>query len=98
MVDGCIVFPDHGIYNRAYHIVRHADLLDAYKVERCYLYQKHIVPDISDGDCWVKVRALFDNRVLPYVRDGWISLPVAVRIAKGLEKEAIKCLDARVFN
>ena len=98
MVDGSIVFPDHGIYNRVYHIVRHADLLDAYKVERCYLYQKHIVPDISDAECWLKVRALFDSRVLPYVRDGWISLPAAVKIAKELEVDAMKCLEAKMFN
>jgi len=98
MVDGRIVFPDHGIYNRAYHIVRHADLLDAYKVERCYLYQKHIVPDISDEECWVKVRALFDSRVLPYVSEGWITLPAAVRIAQGLELEARHRLASKTFN
>jgi hypothetical protein len=97
MVDGRIVFPDHGIYSRVYHIVRHADLLDAYKVERCYLYQKHIVPDISDEECWVKVRLLFDSRVLPYVSDGWISLPAAVRIAQGLEHEALRCIEAKSF-
>jgi hypothetical protein len=98
MIDGTIVFPDHGIYNRVYHIVRHADLLDAYKVERCYLYQKHIVPDISDEECWVKVQALFDTRVLLYIREGWISLPAAVRIAKGLEQEALQCLNTRGFK
>jgi hypothetical protein len=98
MIDGRIVFPDHGIYNRVYHIVRHADLLDAYKVERCYLYQKHIVPAISDEECWAKVRALFDSRVLPYVCEGWISLPAAVKIAKELELGALKCIETRSFN
>jgi hypothetical protein len=98
MVNGKIVFPDHGAYNRVYHIVRHADLLDAYLVGRCILYQQHISPNILDEECWAIARALFDVRVFPYVRDGWITLPVAVAYAKELEKEAIRCFDTKTYS
>ena len=34
-------FPSHGEYQRAFHIVREADLLSAYDFDRCMLYQMH---------------------------------------------------------
>lgn len=98
MVNGRIVFPDHGPFNRVYHIVRHADLLDAYRVGRCFLYQQHVSPNILDEECWAIVRALFNVRVFPYVSDGWITIPAAVRYAKELEAVALKCFETRTFE
>ena len=34
-------FPNHGEYQRAYHVVREADLLAAYDFDRCILYRLH---------------------------------------------------------
>jgi len=97
VVDGRNVFPDHGIWNRVYHIVRHADLLDAYQVGRCYLYQKHVSPNILEEECWAVVKALFDVRVFPYISEGWISLPKAVEFAKELELVARQSIADRKF-
>jgi hypothetical protein len=82
------VFPNHGRWQRAYHLARHADLLDGYLVGRCYLYTKHIQPDIGEEECWTTVERLFQDRVFRYVTDGWISLPLAVVYASHMEERA----------
>lgn len=92
VVDGKIVFPDHGLYQRVYHIVRQADLLCSYKVERCYLYQKHIAPTMSEDDVWVKVNALFQSRMFKYVTNGWIHLPKALAFVPNLVRIAERIL------
>jgi hypothetical protein len=89
MVNDVIVFPDHGIYNNVYHIVRHADLLDAYKVNRCMLYQQRLQPTISTQECVKCVRKLFDERVFKYVSDGWITLPNALLHVPDLTQTAL---------
>ena len=86
--NGVIVYPDHGKWQRAYHIIRHADLLDAYKVERCMLYNQHIHPEMSESESWKVVNALFETRVFNYVSDGWIFYPAALALVPALEKTA----------
>ena len=88
-------YPDHGQWNRAYHIVRHADLLCSYRVERCFHYQKRLTPTISDDECWVKVEQLFEKRMMRYVHDGWITLPKAMRLVVPLFKQAADDLIVR---
>jgi HD superfamily phosphodiesterase len=95
MVDAEIVYPDHGRWQAVYHIVRHADLLEAYRVDRCYLYQKHVRPDMSDDECWNNVAALFQRRVLKYVSDGWIFLDAALEHTDRLEAEARRRIATR---
>jgi len=59
-------FPTNlGEYTRAYHIVREADLLSAYNVERCLIYQMQR-KDFNYADSIYKVIELFQNRVLTY--------------------------------
>jgi hypothetical protein len=96
VVNGIPNYPDHGKWQRAYHIARHADLLDGYIVSRCFLYGKHISPSISDDECWKKVKDLFDVRVFKYVSDGWIYLPEALPFAKLLEVRARRELKERI--
>jgi hypothetical protein len=98
MVDGQPVYPDHGPWQRAYHIVRHADLLDAYIVKRCFLYNKHIYPDLDDDITWSAVDLLFENRVFKYVSDGWIFYPKALELAAELTQDAKKTLKERVLT
>ena len=85
------MFPDHGKWQRAYHIVRHADLLEAYKVVRCYLYTVHRCPDLTEDAAWLETRRIFDERVFKYVSDGWIFLEAALRWVPELEREALRC-------
>ena len=86
-------FPDHGKWQNAYHIVRHADLLCSYRVKRCLQYQKHLTPYISDEDAMERVRHLFQVRVFAYKVNGWLSLEKAVELSIDLEKEALNQLQ-----
>lgn len=86
-------YPDHGKWNRAYHIVRHADLLCSYRVERCFKYQKRITPDISNKECWKNVHKIFEERMMQYVSENWIFLPRAIVLVQPLFKEAAKELS-----
>jgi len=98
MVNGKPVYPDHGPWQRSYHIVRHADLLYAYIVARCFLYNKHIYPDLNDDVTWSSVEVLFENRVFKYVSDGFIFYPKALELAAELTLEARKTLKEKVFT
>lgn len=91
-------FPDHGPWQRAYHIARHADLLEGYIVARCVLYNKHIYPEKSDADHWLCAEELFRTRVFKYVSDGWIFYPGALEQVSNLEKEAHRCLETRSLD
>jgi len=43
--NGELIFPCHGKWQRAYHVARHADLLEGYIVARCVLYSMHFYPE-----------------------------------------------------
>ena len=59
---------DLGIYNLAYHIVREADLLSAYDIERCIIYQvKH--ENYEYLNSFNEMKQLFQIRVLKYIKD-----------------------------
>ena len=90
-----LIYPDHGKWQRAYHIVRHADLLEAYKVVRCYLYSKRRCPLFTEEQIWAEVRAIFNERVFKYVSHRWIFLPTALKVVPQLVLEAQKTLDSR---
>jgi hypothetical protein len=81
-------FPDHGKWTRAYHITRHADLLDGYHVGRCYLYNRRTFPDWSEDDTWNVVSDIFQRRIYRYISDGWITHPYAISVVPSLEEEA----------
>ena len=98
VVNGQPVYPDHGKWQRSYHIVRHADLLDAYIVRRCFQYNKHIYPDLDDNVTWSAVELLFENRVFKYISDGWIFYPKALELANPLIQEARKTLLEKKFT
>jgi hypothetical protein len=97
-MSGRIVFPDHGKWQRAYHIARHADLLEGYVVARCVLYTKHICPEKSPHEQWGMAEDLFEKRIYLYVSDGWITIPAAVKLAAELEKEAHRCFQEKMMD
>ena len=66
---------DLGKWTLAYHHTRIADLIDAYDIDRCYTYQSHKHPDMSEEDKWRAVIELFERRVLSQ-KDEYI-LPIA---------------------
>jgi HD superfamily phosphodiesterase len=61
-------YPDFGAYQLAYHIVREADLLTAYDVDRCIIYGM-MKEHLSYKDSAQRALALFEHRVLKYRSD-----------------------------
>jgi hypothetical protein len=94
-MNGVPVFPNHGKWQLAYEIGRHADLLDAYVPARCVMYNRHIYPEKTNNEHWARASELFEVRVFNYVKDGWITLPEALELVPALEKAARRCLDER---
>jgi hypothetical protein len=67
-----------------YHIVRIADLLCAYELERCMEYQKR-----SGGnrkECLEKMFEIYENRISKHIEDGLINIEPAIEIARSLEE------------
>lgn len=89
------VFPDHGKWQLAYEIGRHADLLESYVPARCVMYNRHLYPEKSEDEHWARAKELFEDRVFNYVKDGWINLPVALCLVPALEGEARRALQER---
>jgi HD superfamily phosphodiesterase len=94
-VDRKPVFPDHGDWGRVYHIVRQADLLCSYRVHRCYQYQLRIHPDWTEAEHWVRVEAMFQDRMFKYVTNGWFVSREAMALIPALIMQAKKDLEGR---
>jgi hypothetical protein len=61
-------YPDLGEYQLAYHIVREADLLAAYDIDRCIMYSIHYT-SIEYSEGLKRALELFDNRVFRMRQD-----------------------------
>jgi hypothetical protein len=90
------VYPDHGKWDRVYHVVRQADLLCSYRVHRCYQYQKRIHPEWSEAVHWIRVQALFQERMFKYVTNGWFCSRAALALIPVLIQQAQVDLSNRV--
>ena len=95
---GIAGYPDHGVWQRAYHIVRHADLLEGFIVARCVLYNRHIHPEMTEDQHWLRAEELFRTRVFLYISESWIFIPAALKDAIWLTKEAERCLRDRSLD
>jgi len=93
VVDRMPVFPDHGEWDRVYHVVRQADLLCSYRVHRCYQYQKRIHPDWTEVAHWIRVEAMFQDRMFKYVTNGWFQSRAAMALIPPLIEQAKKDLE-----
>ena len=61
-------FPCHGEYQRAFHIVREADLLAAYDFDRCMIYHMN-KNNTNVREAFYNAEELFNNRVLRHYED-----------------------------
>jgi hypothetical protein len=61
-------YPDMGEYQLAYHIVREADLLAAYDIDRCVIFGMYI-DKLNYMDALSRAKVLFTSRVLAYITD-----------------------------
>jgi HD superfamily phosphodiesterase len=61
-------YPNLGEYQIAYHIVREADLLSAYDIDRCIIYSMH-KEKLTYEEALARAFKLFENRVFNYRKD-----------------------------
>lgn len=85
-------FPELKEYQLAYHIVREADLLAAYDVDRCIIYNMNrlggdLMTAFSDA------KNIFENRIFKHFDDGLFITDYSKRKGKELEADAYKRLE-----
>lgn len=82
-------FPELGEYQRAYHVVREADLLAAYDFDRCMIYAmtQHELPLHQAFD---ESEKLFQKRVLRYDDHGLLLSGYARQEASRLHTQAVQ--------
>jgi hypothetical protein len=80
-------FPDLGEYQLAYHIVREADLLAAYDIDRCIIYSMYRddIDYFSARDIAVE---LFNNRVFRMRQDRLFKTKYSQKESLKLHKKA----------
>jgi hypothetical protein len=85
-------FPDLGDYQLAYHIVREADLLAAYDLDRCIIYKMYH-NNINYDEALKDAFQLFDNRVLKMIQHNLFTTEYSKKESLKLHKKALKELD-----
>lgn len=85
-------FPDLGDYQHAYHIVREADLLAAYDLDRCIIYRmmRHTC---NYTDSLKESKDLFENRILNYRKDNLFITNYSKNKSALLHKKALVDLE-----
>jgi HD superfamily phosphodiesterase len=84
----------------AYHIVREADLLCSYDIDRCIVYQMMKNKDTYTNSISVAID-LFENRVLKYIDDGLFITDFSKRESQVLHNMAlqrVRCIKKIIFN
>jgi hypothetical protein len=85
-------FPELNEYQLAYHIVREADLLSAYDVDRCIIYNMNRL----GGDlmtAFTDAKNIFENRVFKHFDDGLFITDYSKEKGKELEIQAYKRIE-----
>jgi len=82
-------FPELNEYQLAYHIVREADLLSAYDVDRCIIYNMNrlggdLMTAFSDA------KTIFENRIFKHYDDGLFITDYSKEKGKELEIQSYK--------
>ena len=85
-------FPELGPYNRAYHIVREADLLAAYDFDRCMIYKMYKQQGEFE-DAYKDAVNLFNNRVLKHNDDCLFITKYGKKKSLVLESQSLKQMD-----
>ena len=90
-------YPNLGEYQLAYHIVREADLLTAYDIDRCIIYsiyQQNVNYDMA----LQRAFTIFDNRVLNYISDNLFITDFSKRESLILHDNAKKYIELLKLN
>ena len=80
-------YPDLGDYQLSYHIVREADLLDAYNFDRSIIYNMNNV-DSKFSNSIYNAMNLFETRVFMHNQHNLFVTDYSKKLSKDLEQEA----------
>lgn len=86
-------YPDLGEYQLAYHIVREADLLSAYDIDRCIMYTIHR-DNCNYTTALKEALELFDYRVFKMRQDRLFKTEYSKRESLKLNKKAKKDVES----
>jgi hypothetical protein len=85
-------FPDLQQYQWAYHIVREADLLSSYDMDRAMIY--HMFHSKADApSSYENIQALFESRVQNYYKDNLFMTEYAKSKGHELQEKSIEQLS-----
>ena len=82
-------YPDLGQYQMAYHIVREADLLAAYDIDRCIMYDMYR-NNLNYADALHQASSIFDKRVLRMRQDNLFITDYSKQESLQLHLKALK--------
>ena len=82
-------FPDLGVYQNAYHIVREADLLSAYDFDRAIIYDMKVNRKTFE-ESYKHALHIFDTRVFTHVEDNLFTTEYAKTHYPSLHSQAIQ--------
>jgi HD superfamily phosphodiesterase len=85
-------YPQLNEYNLAYHIVREADLLSAYDIERCIIYKMKKF-NYNYMEALVEMKTVFETRILQYIPDNLFITEYSKKKANELHNKCITRLD-----
>lgn len=85
-------FPELGVYQSAYHIVREADLLSAYDFDRCIIYDMKVNGN-SFADAYDHAESLFQHRVFKHAEDNLFTTEYANTHYLSLHNQAIQQIN-----
>jgi hypothetical protein len=86
-------YPDLGEYQLAYHIIREADLLSAYDIDRCIMYKMYR-DNILYSDALKLALELFDNRVFKMRSDRLFKTEYSRKESLKLHRKAQKDVNS----
>ena len=81
-------YPELGKYQLAFHIVREADLLAAYDVDRCIIFGM-MVDKLVYSEALERATELFNTRVLKYIDDGLFITAYSIHKSFELHNKAL---------
>ena len=86
-------YPNLGEYQLAYHIVREADLLSAYDIDRCIMYAMYKY-NVNYADALKESVELFDNRVFKMREDHLFTTEYSKSKSLKLHNKALKDVES----
>jgi hypothetical protein len=90
-------YPNLGKYQLAYHIVREADLLSAYDIDRCIMYAMYR-NNKKYSEALIEALDLFDNRVLKMRQDNLFETGFSKKESIKLQLKALKDVETLKNN